>query len=137
MAACPFCAIVSGDGQAHVVLDDGDVMGFLDARPVFPGHVLVVPRRHPETLADLPAILVPALFESARQVALAMEAALQADGAFVAVNNRVSQSVPHVHVHVVPRRRKDGLRGFFWPRHRYATDEEAASVAERIRQALR
>ena len=136
MAACPFCAIVSGDGQAHVVLDGGDVMGFLDARPVFPGHVLVVPRRHHETLADLPAILVPALFESARQVALAMEPALQADGAFVAVNNRVSQSVPHVHVHVVPRRRKDGLRGFFWPRQRYESEEQMAAVAGALRAVL-
>jgi len=133
---CPFCAIVSGEAQAHVVLDEGEVMGFLDARPVFPGHVLVVPRSHLETLADLPAGLVGVLFEASRRVAVAQETALEADGAFVAVNNRVSQSVPHVHVHVVPRRRKDGLRGFFWPRQRYQGDEQMAAVAGALREAL-
>jgi histidine triad (HIT) family protein len=133
---CPFCAIVSGQARAHVVLEEDEVMGFLDARPVFPGHVLVVPRTHHETLADLPAGLVGVLFEAARRVALAHETALEADGAFVAVNNRVSQSVPHVHVHVVPRRRKDGLRGFFWPRQRYQGDDQMAAVAGALRDAL-
>ena len=136
MPPCPFCAIVSGQAEAHVVLEEGEVVGFLDARPVFPGHVLVVPRSHLETLADLPAGLLGVLFEAARRVAVAHETALEADGAFVAVNNRVSQSVPHVHVHVVPRRRKDGLRGFFWPRQRYDGDEHMAAVAGALREAL-
>ncbi|HMC53149.1 MAG TPA: HIT domain-containing protein [Acidimicrobiales bacterium] len=137
MPECPFCAIVSGEAEAHLVLEQDEVLGFLDARPVFPGHVLVVPRTHYETLVDLPGPLAPALFEAARLVAVAMPAALAADGAFVAVNDMVSQSVPHVHVHVVPRRRKDGLRGFFWPRQRYGGKEEMEEVAARIRQALR
>jgi histidine triad (HIT) family protein len=133
---CPFCAIVAGELDAAVVFERDEVVGFLDARPVFPGHVLVVPRNHHETLADLPAAVVPALFEAARQVAVSMPEALGADGAFVALNDRVSQSVPHVHVHVVPRRRKDGLRGFFWPRQRYASDEEREEVAGRLRRVL-
>jgi histidine triad (HIT) family protein len=130
-----FCGIVAGDVPAHVVASDEDTVAFLDSRPVFPGHVLLVPRDHHETLTDLPAPLVPALFGAAQRVARAVEAGMDAHGTFVALNNRVSQSVPHLHVHVVPRRRKDGLRGFFWPRQRYASDEEMAEVAARIRAA--
>ena len=111
-------------------------MAFLDARPLFPGHVLVVPREHHETLADLTPAQVAALFRDAREVSSALERALGADGTFVAMNNRVSQSVPHAHVHVVPRKRGDGLRGFFWPRHKYASEEEAAGYARRIAAAL-
>ncbi len=105
-------------------------------RPLFPGHCLLVPRDHHETLGDLPEALVGDLFTTARRLALAVQAAMAAEGSFVAINNKVSQSVPHLHVHVVPRRRKDGLRGFFWPRHRYAGDDEAAEVAARVRAAL-
>ena len=133
---CIFCAIVRGDEPAHVVLDDEHAVGFLDRRPVFLGHVLVVPREHYETLADLPVEQVGPLFERARRVALAMEEGLGAAGAFVALNNKVSQSVAHVHVHVVPRNRGDGLRGFFWPRRKYADEAEAADHAARIRAAL-
>ena len=135
-ADCPFCEIAEGTRPAHVVLDDGPVLAFLDARPVFPGHTLVVPREHYETLLDLPRELLEPLFGASRSVAGAMEDALGADGSFVAVNNRISQSVAHLHVHVVPRRRKDGLRGFFWPRQKYESDAAMAEVAEQLRVAI-
>jgi histidine triad (HIT) family protein len=118
------------------VTDEPDVLGFLDVRPLFHGHVLVIPRGHWETLGDLPEALVDPLFRRARAVATALERALGCAGSFVAVNNRVSQSVPHLHVHVVPRNRKDGLRGFFWPRTRYDDDAQADAVAASIRDAL-
>jgi histidine triad (HIT) family protein len=111
-------------------------VAFLDARPLFHGHVLVVPRAHVETLVGLPDEEVGPYFRSAQRVAGAVEAALEADGTFVAMNNKVSQSVPHLHTHVVPRRKGDGLRGFFWPRHAYESDEQAADVAARIRARL-
>lgn len=133
---CVFCGILAGERPAHVVLDEPDVAAFLDARPLFPGHTLVVPRRHIELLPELPPELLGPLFGAVQRVALAVVEALGADGSFVANNNRVSQSVPHLHVHVVPRRRGDGLRGFFWPRQRYASDAEAAAVAARLRAAL-
>jgi len=134
-AGCAFCAIVSGDTPADVVAEDDATLAFLDNRPVFPGHVLLVPRDHYETLADLPAALVEPLFAAARRLSVAVQEALDAHGSFVAMNNTVSQSVPHLHVHIVPRRRKDGLRGFFWPRQRYADPAEAQAVAARIREA--
>jgi histidine triad (HIT) family protein len=133
---CTFCAVVAGDVPAHRVLEDDGFVAFLDIRPLFPGHVLVVPRPHVETLTDLPAAGAGPLFERVRALAGAMELALGAQGSFVALNNRVSQSVPHLHVHVVPRTKGDGLRGFFWPRQRYGSDEEAAAVADRLRSAL-
>ena len=133
---CIFCQIVLDERPAHVVLQSEHALAFLDARPVFPGHTLLVPRDHHETLGDLPGPLVAELFADAQRLAVAVEAAMDADGTFVAMNNRVSQSVPHLHVHVVPRRRKDGLRGFFWPRQRYESDEEAEAVAARIRGAV-
>lgn len=135
---CVFCEIVAGRQQAHTVLDDDVAVAFLDVRPLFPGHTLLVPRRHVETLADLPPDLVAPYFTRAQRLAAAMEApdGMAAAGSFVALNNRVSQSVPHLHTHVVPRNRKDGLRGFFWPRTRYGSDAEAAEVADRLRTAL-
>jgi histidine triad (HIT) family protein len=136
-ADCAFCRIARGEtDQALVVLEDGETLAFLDHRPLFPGHALLIPRRHLETLADLPDELLPELFSNARLLARAMEEGLGADGSFVAINNRVSQSVPHLHVHVAPRRRKDGLRGFFWPRHKYESDEQAAEVAAGLRQTV-
>lgn len=137
MAECVFCAIVAGQLPAFLVASEPSGMVFLDTRPVFPGHTLVVPREHVPTLTDLPAEALPGYFGLVQRVALAVEAGLDADGTFVAVNNKVSQSVPHLHTHVVPRRRKDGLRGFFWPRAKYALDSEATEMAERIRTALR
>ncbi len=134
--ACVFCAIVAGEAPAQVVLDDDDCLAFLDTRPLFPGHTLLVPRVHHDTLVDLPLDLVEPLFANARRLASAVEVGLGAVGSFMAVNNRVSQSVPHLHVHVVPRTPKDGLRGFFWPRTRYDDDDHAAGVAARLRDAL-
>ena len=135
-ADCAFCEIVAGRSPAWTVLEDDGFVAFLDARPVFKGHCLLVPRAHLETLADLPEALVGPLFLTARRLASAVEAAMEAHGTFVALNNKVSQSVPHLHVHVVPRRFKDGLRGFFWPRVKYTDDDEARGVAARIRAAL-
>lgn len=133
---CAFCAIVAGTTAAAVVVRSDSVVAFLDRRPVFPGHCLVVPAQHHETLLDLPEeLLVPVLVVT-RTVATALESGLGAQGTFVAVNNRVSQSVPHLHVHVVPRSRGDGLRGFFWPRTRYSDDAEMEAVAETIRAAI-
>jgi histidine triad (HIT) family protein len=134
-AGCVFCAIVAG-GDSHVVLDDEECLAFLDHRPVFPGHCLLVPKEHYETLRDLPPARVGPFFLRARSLAAAVEDGMEADGTFVAVNNRVSQSVPHLHVHIVPRRRKDGLRGFFWPRIRYASPEAMRDAQKRIRAAL-
>lgn len=138
---CVFCRILDGAEPAHVVLDDDVALGFLDTRPLFAGHVLLVPRDHHETLVDLPEELLDPLFRRARRLAAAMVDALGAQGSFVAMNNTVSQSVPHLHVHVVPRTKGDGLRGFFWPRTRYGTDDldaeaHAADVAARLRRAV-
>ena len=130
---CVFCRLLPAPEPA--VFQDAVTVAFLDHRPVFPGHTLVVPRAHHETLADLPADLVGPLFRTVQLVARAVEEALAADGTFVALNNKVSQSVPHLHVHVVPRKRKDGLRGFFWPRQKYESDDEMRAVARRIREA--
>ena len=134
--SCVFCAIVAGETPAHVVLDDDDFLAFLDIRPLFHGHVLLIPREHVETLPDLPAGALEPLFGTAQRLCRAVETALGAQGTFVAMNNVVSQSVPHLHVHVVPRRRKDGLRGFFWPRTSYADPAEMDAVAARIAAAL-
>jgi len=136
MSDCVFCAIAAGDHEAHRVLETEHVVAFLDRRPVFKGHTLVVPRRHLLSLPELPDDLIEPLFSTVRSLATVMPDALGAHGTWVAINNTVSQSVPHLHVHVVPRRRKDGLRGFFWPREGYARDDEAAEYARRLRDAL-
>jgi histidine triad (HIT) family protein len=133
---CVFCDIAAGEVSAEIVLADETAVAFLDRRPLFKGHVLVIPREHYETLAELPAALVGPLFTRVQRVSAALPTALGAQGSFVALNNVVSQSVLHVHVHVVPRTRGDGLRGFFWPRQKYADDAEAAVYAQRIRDAL-
>jgi histidine triad (HIT) family protein len=135
--SCLFCAIVAGERHAHRVLEDERFVAFLDVRPLFPGHTLLVPREHHETIWDLPPELVGPLGERVQRLSVAVREATDAHGVFNAVNNVVSQSVPHLHVHVVPRRRKDGLRGFFWPRTKYGSDAEAAAVAARISAALR
>jgi len=133
---CLFCRIVSGEVPATIVYEDDDAIAFLDHRPLFPGHSLLVPRAHVETLGDLPIELVAPFFEAAQLLARAVELAMEAEGTFVAMNNRVSQSVPHLHVHVVPRRRKDGLKGFFWPRTKYKSEEEMEAVRKTISAAL-
>lgn len=129
-----FCEIIAGERPAHVVHSDEMAVSFLDVRPVFKGHVLVVPRAHVEVLTDLTG--VGPFFERVQAIARAVEEGLEAGGTFVAMNNRISQSVAHLHVHVVPRNRKDGLRGFFWPRTTYASAAEAQLYAERIAKAL-
>jgi len=136
MTGCLFCSIASGGVPSVVVLDSPEVVAFLDTRPVFKGHVLVAPRDHVETLVDLPEPLVSPLFLAVQRVAAAVEAGLGAGGTFVAINNRVSQSVPHLHVHVVPRTKGDGLRAFLWPRTRYASDDEAAGYGAKIAASL-
>ena len=133
---CLFCRIVSGEVPAVVVFEDKNTLAFLDHRPLFPGHTLLVPREHYETLTDLPLKQVGPLFENAQLLARAVETAMEAEGTFVAMNNRVSQSVPHLHIHIVPRRRKDGLKGFFWPRTKYKTPEEMAVVQQKIAAVL-
>lgn len=133
---CAFCAIVRGETPAHRVLEDTASIAFLDHRPLFPGHCLVVPRDHHETLDEVPPDLLARVVENARRLSIAVERALEADGAFVALNNRVSQSVPHLHVHVVPRRFGDGLRGFFWPRHPTPDADALSEVQGAIRVAL-
>jgi histidine triad (HIT) family protein len=133
---CLFCAIVAGDVDAEVVYEGERTLAFLDNRPLFPGHTLLVPRDHHEAIWDLPPELVEPLFADARMLAAAIRDAMGAQGAFVAANNIVSQSVPHLHVHVVPRNRKDGLRGFFWPRTKYEGDDHMAETATVVREAV-
>ena len=135
MADCVFCGIVSGEVAGELVLERDDFVAFLDRRPVFKGHVLLVPRQHVETLPDLPATLRDGFLAAAQEIATAVKDALGAQGSFVAINNTVSQSVPHLHLHVVPRTKGDGLRGFFWPRTKYKSDE-APEYAARLREAL-
>ena len=134
---CPFCAICRGELYASVVLRDEHVCAFLDTRPVFKGHVLVVPREHVADLLDLARTEMEPLLSAVQRIAAAMEKGLSADGSFVAINTKISQSVPHLHVHVVPRRKGDGLRGFFWPRTKYESDADREEFARRISDALR
>ena len=134
--ACAFCAIVAGETPAEVVLADDDFVAFLDVRPVFKGHTLLVPREHVDTLSDLPDRLRDPFLARAQRLSAAMQEGLDAQGSFVAVNNVVSQSVPHLHLHVVPRTKGDGLRGFFWPRTRYDDAEDASRYASRLRAVL-
>lgn len=136
MPGCSFCAIAAGELPAALVHSDDTLAAFLDHRPLFHGHVLVVPRTHVETLGELAPELVGELFGLVQRLSRAVERALEAEGSFVAINNRVSQSVPHLHVHVVPRRKGDGLKGFFWPRTKYRDAAEMAAVAEGIRGHL-
>jgi histidine triad (HIT) family protein len=133
---CPFCQIVAGPAAAHIVFEAPESLAFLDVRPLFPGHTLLVPRGHYETLGDVPAELLSPLLAAAQMLSRAVPEAMAAEGTFVAINNKVSQSVPHLHIHIVPRRKGDGLRGFFWPRHKYASPDEMAHTAARIRHAV-
>lgn len=134
--SCIFCQIADGALPAHLVLDKPDVLAFLDTRPLFAGHTLVIPRAHHETLAELPPKLLTAVCTATQRISAVMPDALGAQGSFIGQNNVVSQSVPHVHFHVVPRTKGDGLRGFFWPRTRYASEEEAAAVAATLSRAM-
>lgn len=134
--SCLFCKIVRGDAQAHKVFEDEHTLAFLDHRPVFPGHSLLIPKSHFETLSDLPASLIKPLFSDVQLLAAAIERGVKAEGSFVAINNRVSQSVPHFHVHIVPRRKGDGLKGFFWPRSKYKSSDEIFQVLSALHAAI-
>jgi histidine triad (HIT) family protein len=134
--SCLFCGIVNGEVSATVVFEDDISIAFLDHRPLFPGHCLLIPKNHFETLSDLPAELVGPFFKNVQLLAHAVELALEAEGSFVAMNNRISQSVPHLHVHIVPRRKKDGLKGFFWPRNKYKNEDEVLEVQKSIQTAI-
>jgi histidine triad (HIT) family protein len=133
MAECLFCRIVSGELPATIVYEDDNSVAFLDHRPLFHGHTLLVPREHVETLDELSPKIVGPYFQAAQLLSRAVESGMEAEGTFVAMNNRVSQSVPHLHVHVVPRRKKDGLKGFFWPRTKYKGDEEMEDAKKKIK----
>jgi histidine triad (HIT) family protein len=133
--SCLFCRISARAVEAPVVFQTEDCLAFLDHRPLFAGHCLLIPRAHYETLAELPASLAAVLFENARRLSAVVEEALEAEGSFVAINNRVSQSVPHVHIHVVPRRKGDGLKGFFWPRRKYSDAAEVEAVRASLSRA--
>ena len=134
--ACLFCEIVRGERTASIVLDEPEALAFLDHRPLFPGHCLVVPRAHHVTLPDVPPAEVGPFFQHVQRVSRAVESGLRAEGVFVAINNKISQSVPHLHVHVVPRRARDGLKGFFWPRVPYRDADHERAVAEQLRAAI-
>jgi histidine triad (HIT) family protein len=136
MEACLFCRISSGQISSYRVFEDEVTLAFLDHRPLFPGHCLLVPRTHYETLLDLPTTLFTPLMANAQLLARAVECGLDAHGSFVAINNRVSQSVPHLHIHVVPRRRKDGLKGFFWPRQPYKDEGSMVATQQALRVAI-
>jgi len=133
---CAFCQIAAGNLPASIVMENDEALAFLDSRPLFPGHCLLIPRAHLETLAELPAGSLGRFFGAAQLLSQAVQEALEAEGSFVAINNRVSQSVPHLHVHIVPRRKKDGLRGFFWPRGKYADNTQMEAVKSAIRGAI-
>jgi histidine triad (HIT) family protein len=133
---CLFCEIASGGRPTAVLFESPEALAFLDHRPLFPGHTLLIPKAHIETLADLPPGQVGPFFTIAQRLAQAMETGLGAQGSFVAINNRVSQSVPHLHIHVVPRRKKDGLKGFFWPRGKYSSEEEMETVRKKLADAM-
>ena len=133
---CLFCGIVNGEVSASIVFEDEVSTAFLDHRPLFPGHCLLVSKQHFETLSDVPVELIGPLFQNAQLLVRAVEVALQAEGSIVAMNNRVSQSVPHFHIHVVPRRRKDGLKGFFWPRTKYGSEADIVKVQQLIQSEI-
>jgi histidine triad (HIT) family protein len=133
---CLFCGVVNGEVSASVVFQDDISIAFLDHRPLFPGHCLLIPNNHYETLNDLPEELVGPFFKNVQLLTRAVELALEAEGSFVAMNNRISQSVPHLHVHIVPRRKKDGLKGFFWPRNKYENEAVLLKTQSLIQAAI-
>jgi histidine triad (HIT) family protein len=133
---CAFCRIISGEIESHIVFADAVSLAFLDHHPLFPGHSLLVPKNHYETLNDLPAELIEPLFTNARLMARAVEQAMKAEGTFIAINNRISQGVPHLHIHIVPRRKRDGLKGFFWPRNPYKDEAELLKTQKAIQKTV-
>jgi histidine triad (HIT) family protein len=135
--SCVFCRIVNGHTPSHIVYEDSLLLAFLDHRPLFPGHTLLVPRSHYDTLLDLPSALIAPLFAATQRLARAVERAVEAEGSFVAINTRVSQSVPHLHIHIVPRRYNDGLKGFFWPRQPYKDQDSMTQTQKALQHAIK
>jgi histidine triad (HIT) family protein len=133
---CKFCQVINKEAESYIIFEDELTLGFLDIRPLFPGHVLIVPKTHYASLSEIPSDAVSALFNNAKKISIALESGFHGDGTFIALNNKVSQSIPHVHVHVVPRRFKDGLKGFFWPRYQYKSKEEITQTQETIIREL-
>ncbi|MCW4037108.1 MAG: HIT family protein [Candidatus Bathyarchaeota archaeon] len=133
---CRFCKLIRGEGESYMVFEDEVSVAFLDYRPLVHGHCLLIPKDHYETIVDLPTKLIAPLFNNVQLLAHAVEKGLMAEGSFVAINNRVSQSVPHLHIHVVPRRRKDGLRGLFWPRHPYKDKDAIVKIQDLLRSTI-
>jgi histidine triad (HIT) family protein len=133
---CVFCKVIEKDLAAYVVYQDEEFIAFLDSHPLFPGHVLLSPLKHYETLLDLPPELAGSMMRKTQMLARAVQSAMEAEGTFIAVNNRVSQTVPHLHIHVVPRRKRDGLRGFFWPRQHYRDDAAREAARKAIEQEI-
>ena len=134
--ACIFCKIIAREIPGEIVFEDDQTLAFLDIGPLFPGHVLVAPKRHAQALTDLPVGAVGPFFVNVQRLTRAVESAMEAHGSFIGINNRVSQSVPHLHIHIVPRRFKDGLKGFFWPRKPYTSPDHLKETAEKIRKAI-
>lgn len=134
---CEFCKIANKEGKAHVVMEDSKTIAFLDIRPLFPGHVLLIPKKHIKNLSELPEDTMGTLFGNVKLLCGAIEKAMMSDGTFIAINDKVSQSVPHLHIHVVPRKFKDGLKGFFWPRYKYSGEQEMKKVQSKIIAALK
>jgi histidine triad (HIT) family protein len=134
---CVFCRIAAGEIKTDILAEDADTLTFLDQSPMFPGHILIVPRQHVDTLLDLPDDLLAPFFAQVKRAAKAVELALEAHGSFVAINNRISQSVPHLHAHVIPRRKGDGMKGFFWPRRDYTDDSHRSEIVAKLRAAFR
>ena len=134
---CMFCKIAAKEVESYIVFEDEVSLAFLDIRPLFPGHTLLIPKIHYETLSDLPVDLIAPLFKNVKLLDVAVKQALKTDGTFIAINNKVSQSIPHLHVHIVPRRKGDGLTGFFWPRNSYKDKEEILKTQQIIKEALK
>jgi histidine triad (HIT) family protein len=133
---CVFCGIIAGEVQAHRVFEDEQTLVFLDTGPLFAGHCLICPKQHYDTLADVPPALLQPLFETAQLVSRAVEHGLGAGGSLIAINNKISQSVPHLHIHVIPRTKGDGLKGFFWPRRPYRDSQHAQETQEALTAAV-
>lgn len=133
---CTFCDIVNGNTDAYIVFEDDYTITFLDRRPLFPGHCLLIPKVHYETISELPTELIQPVFENVRFLSDIIKLTFASEGTFIAVNNKVSQSVPHMHVHIVPRNRKDGLKGFFWPRNPYKDPQHMLDTANKIREII-
>lgn len=136
IANCPFCRIIAGTEKSYIIFENDKFISFLDKKPLFLGHSLLLPKAHVQTLYDLPERLIKPFFLYLQRIGSAIEHAMDADGSFVAINNIISQSVPHLHTHIVPRHKNDGLKGFFWPRQHYVNEQQMTEIQEKIKRYL-